>query len=268
MGGLSPRAFSSRGEILHNSLLSLNDRNDPDMMELADIHCHLMPYVDDGAYDMDESAALLRIEAEQGVRTICLTPHLREGMFETPDDEIERRFEQMQELIREEALPLRIYHSREYHFDSLFRSRLEARQLRPLGEGSALLVEFGHRHEQSEMRAAVQLVQSAGYTPLLAHVERFAPIRDDPDFARELTERGALLQVNAGSILGREGLRQKLFCKKLLRQELVFAIGSDAHDLSVRQVELKACAEHITRKFGEETAKRLLCANPLAIMNL
>lgn len=238
------------------------------MMELADIHCHLMPYVDDGAYDMEESEALLRTEAAQGVRTICLTPHLRQDMFETTDEEIELRFAQMQELIRREQLPLQIYHSREYHYDSLFRGRLEARQLRPLGEGNALLVEFGHRHEQSDMRCAVQLVLSAGYTPLLAHVERFDPIREDPDFARELAEHGALLQVNAGSILGREGLRQKLFCKKLLRQNLVFAVGSDAHDMRVRRVELQACAEHIHKKFGEETAQCLLRDNPLSIMNL
>ena len=238
------------------------------MMELADIHCHLMPYVDDGAYDWDESVALLRAEAEQGVRTICLTPHLREDMFETPDEEIEARFEQMRERIQKEALPLRIFHSREYHYDALFRSRLEARQLRPLGEGSALLVEFGRRHDQSDMRLAVQLVLTAGYTPLLAHIERFDPVREDPEFSRELTRCGALLQVNAGSILGREGWRQKLLCKKLLRQDLVFNVASDAHDLHVRPVELAACAEHIRKKFGEERATRLLCANPLSILKL
>ena len=236
------------------------------MMELADIHCHLMPYVDDGAYDMDESEALLRTEAEQGVRTICLTPHLREGMFETPDEDIERRYEQMLELVKRENLPIRLYHSREYHYDSLFRSRLDARKLRPMGDGNTLLVEFGHRHEQSEMRSAVQLVLAAGYVPMLAHVERFDPIRTDPDFAAELAANGALLQVNAGSILGREGLRQKLFCKKLLRKELVFAVGSDGHDMHERRVELKACAEYIQKKYGEATAKRLLCNNPLSIL--
>ena len=227
-----------------------------------------MPYVDDGAYDIDESAALLHAEVEQGVRTICLTPHLRSGMFETPDEDIQRRYEQVLELVERDKFPLRVYHSREYHYDALFRGRLEARNLRPLGEGNTILVEFGHRHEQNDMREAVRRVQDAGYQPLLAHVERFAPIREDMEFACELVERGALLQVNAGSILGREGFRQKHFCNKLLRNELVAVVGSDAHDMRVRRVELKDCAERISRKFHEETAARVMCANPLNIMKV
>ena len=73
------------------------------LTELVDLHCHLMPFVDDGAYDEEECLELLRMEAAQGVRTICLTPHLRAEMFETTDEEIARHFEQVLSLAREAA---------------------------------------------------------------------------------------------------------------------------------------------------------------------
>ena len=236
------------------------------MIELADIHCHLIPYVDDGAYEMEESEELLRTEVEQGVRTICFTPHLRQGMFETADEDILKRFDQVRAFVEEAGLPLLLYHSREYHYDELFRRRLEAGTVRPMGEGRTLLVEFGHRHGPGEMRHAVKLVQEAGYQPLLAHLERFDPIQKDPELAEELVSLGARIQVNAGSVLGREGFRQKRLCGKLIKKGLVYVIGSDAHDLRIRKPELKACADYMEKKTDRGTVSRLMCSHPLSIL--
>jgi len=235
-------------------------------MELADIHCHLIPYVDDGAYDIDESRKLLKTEVEQGVRTICLTPHLRADMFETPEEEILRRFEQVRELVQEENLPLTLYHSREYHYDALFRQKLAEGAVRPLGEGNTLLVEFGRRHGEEEMLQAVETVLAAGFRPLIAHVERYRPTQNDWKFAYELIDAGAFLQINAGSVLGREGFHQKQLCKKLLQKELVAVIGSDAHDTRVRVPDLQDCRKILEKKYGPDTAKRLLSDKPLAIL--
>jgi protein-tyrosine phosphatase len=233
---------------------------------LADIHCHLMPYVDDGAYDRDECLELLKMEAAQGVRTICLTPHLRADMFESTDEMILEHFAMVRELVQEAELPLKLYHSREYHFDRVFRKRLASGQLRPLGEGNYLLVEFNGRHSAEEMLEAVAMVRSAGWQPLIAHVERYTPVHQDWTFADALMRSGACLQINAGSVLGREGLRQRLLCKKLLQKGLVHVIGSDAHDASVRKPELDACAQVLEKKYGRSLARELLCTNPLAIL--
>ena len=206
--------------------------------ELADIHCHLMPYVDDGAYDEEECLELLKREAEQGVRTICLTPHLRADMFESSDETVLEHFALVQDLAREAGLPLKLYHSREYHFDRIFRSRLERGDLRPLGEGKSLLVEFGGRHTEEDLLTAAAMVRAAGWQPVFAHVERYTPLRRDGAFAAELREAGVLLQINAGSVLGREGLGQRQLVKKLLQKGLVDVIASDAHDTQIRVPEL------------------------------
>ena len=233
---------------------------------LVDLHCHLMPFVDDGAYDEEESLALLRMEAEQGVRTICLTPHLRAEMFETSDEEILRHFELVCNLVREAELPLKLYHSREYHYDRILRRRLVERHLRPLGEGSTILLEFGGKHSDTEILDAVKLVRRMNYTPLIAHVERTQPVQKDWNFAHTLRESGALLQINAGSVLGREGLRQKLLCRKLLQQDLPSVVASDAHDLKIRAPELDRCAGYLEEKYGKARALRLLCSTPRAIL--
>lgn len=234
--------------------------------ELVDLHCHLMPYVDDGAYDEDECLALLKMEAEQGVGTICLTPHLRADMFETTDADVESHFALVQRLTEEASLPLKLCFSREYHFDRLFRERLRSGGLRPLGAGRFLLVEFGWSDSAEDMRDAVRLVRQAGYSPLIAHVERCAPLHEDWAFAHTLREGGASLQINAGSVLGREGLRQKQLTRKLLQHGLVDVIASDAHDTEVRRPELDRCAQFLEKKYGRETAQRLLSGNPNRIL--
>ena len=236
------------------------------LTELVDLHCHLIPFVDDGAYDEEECLELLRMEAAQGVRTICLTPHLRAEMFETTDEEIARHFEQVLTLAREAELPLQFYHSREYHFDRILRKRLVERSLRPLGDGNTILLEFSGRHSDVEILDAVKLVRSMGYTPLIAHVERTLPLLKDWNFAYVLREAGALLQCNAGSVLGREGLRQKLLCKKLLQQKLPTVIASDAHDTEIRVPELERCAGYLEEKYGRGLARKLLCSSPKAIL--
>ena len=233
---------------------------------LADIHCHLMPYVDDGAYDEEESLALLKMEAAQGVRTICLTPHLRADMFETTDEEIQRHFEMVQRLAEEAALPLELCCSREYHYDRFLRSRLKNGNLRPLGQGNTILVEFDGRQEAQDMLEAVAQIRRAGWVPLIAHVERYAALYEDWELARTLQRAGAYLQVNAGSVLGREGLRQKQMAKRLLQNDLVYVIASDAHDTEIRVPELSRCAEYLEKKYGRGTARRLLRENPLSVL--
>ena len=84
---------------------------------MVDIHCHLLPYVDDGAEDLDEAVELLEEQHKQGVTTICFTPHLRTDMFESPDEKIIRQFERLDRIQRENGFGMSLYLSREYHCD-------------------------------------------------------------------------------------------------------------------------------------------------------
>jgi protein-tyrosine phosphatase len=102
----------------------------------------------------------------------------------------------------------------------------------------------------------------AGYQPILAHVERYACVQEDPLSLRQCREAGGLVQVNAGSILGEEGGKCKRLCKSLLAAELVDLVGSDAHDVLERKPNLAQCAKYIEKKMGVSYAVKLLELHP------
>lgn len=236
------------------------------MTQLADIHCHLLPYVDDGAATMDTAIALLREEAAQGVDTVCMTPHLRQGMFETPDEELFRQFYRLREVAQELSITLCL--GREYHLDGLFLRKLDEGNVLPLGLGKTILLEFSSWHSFEQMRLAVQRLRGCGYNTLIAHVERCPALHREPDRCEILRQMGVSLQCNAGSILGREGLWAKRFCHGLLKRQLVSVVASDAHDLTRRVPELGVCADYLSRKYGEAYATSLVSQTPRQILNL
>lgn len=235
------------------------------IMEMIDLHCHIMPYVDDGAANLEEAMALLRLEAQQGITDICLTPHLRAHMFTSTDEKVLEGYERLKAKVQEEQLPLTLYFSREYYYDSDFRELLEAGHLIPIG-AETLLLEFNYASSAKTLREAAKAVLDAGYTPLFAHVERYQAVQSDTGLVKQLTEMGTKIQVNAASLLGQEGWKKKWCAKALLRAELVDVIASDCHDVQVRVPNLAKCAVYLEKKFGRERMQQLLHDRPLYIL--
>lgn len=236
------------------------------MREVIDMHSHILPYVDDGATEFDESIVLLQELARQGATRACLTPHLRHHMFDTPDNEIRMRFAELKKRAADKNIPIELYLSREYHCDKRFFMLLEKHQLMPMGKGKTVLCEFSHSSSEDFIYKTVKAVQRHGYIPLVAHAERYAAVHDDTDFIHKLRMTGALIQVNADSVAGSEGFSQKMFCKKLVKKKLIDVIGSDAHDPLNRPPRLKECAERIAKIAGPAYAKKVMYWVPLQIL--
>jgi protein-tyrosine phosphatase len=234
------------------------------MENLTDLHCHILPYVDDGAENLAEALEMLRMEQQQGVRTVVLTPHSRTGMFETGAAEILRQFDRLKTLAAEtegcERLTLLL--GREYHCDAAFARRLAAGGVMTLGAGSALLMEFSSRHSAQDVFSYVAAAAQAGYQPVIAHVERYPCIRQQPENARALVQAGVWLQINASSVLGQEGWQQKRLCRWLMREDLVRFVGSDAHHIDYRPPNLGACARYVEKKMGAAYAQRIFHRHP------
>lgn len=237
------------------------------MIRIADIHCHILPYVDDGAEQKEESMALLESQFKQGVRVICVTPHLRRGMFETPDEVLFEQFKRLREQARAFKGKIHLYLSREYYCDSSFVQRVEDGHVIPMGNGPYLLTEFSTRYSKEEVYEFIKLIRKAGYRPLIAHVERFPELKDLKCVER-MIHLGAKIQVNAGSLLGREGILQALWTRKLIKNHLVHVVASDAHDMETRPPELIKAARYLKKFVGEAETKNLLYENPLTILNL
>lgn len=236
------------------------------MRGMVDIHCHILPGVDDGSESPKETVALLRREYEDGVRAIIITPHYRVGMFETPEEIIEKEFRKVHRFLKRNKINLRVYLGCEYHSHGKMAENLQ-RGLRPTLAGSDyVLTEFSSAHTYAQIRAQIYELINYGYIPIIAHVERYPCLLEDPELILELKNLGAEIQITAGSILPKSNWRIKGFCMRLLKEELVDYIATDAHHIENRAPNLLECAQYLEKKFGKQYAEHLLVDNPRNII--
>jgi len=230
-------------------------------MGFTDIHCHIVPGVDDGAKDAATAAAMLKQSAAEGVTAIIVTPHFRaDRNFCTPES-FEAGFSQLQAIAALAAPELKLYPGAEARYHAGIAEDLRSGAIPTLAGSRYVLLEFGIGDPVSWIIQGVEELLSNGYTPVIAHVERCRSLRKQPGAVLELVEMGAELQMNADDILFRCGFRTALFCRSLLRKGLVSYVGTDAHSDTWRKPEWKSCAAYLTRRFGKETAAALLGGN-------
>lgn len=237
------------------------------MSQLIDLHCHILPYVDDGAENLEEALDMLRLQTEQGVSRVVLTPHCRTKMFETDEDTIQRQFQRLcREAGRRKGMP-ELLLGREYFCDTAMMNRVAGHRLCTLGGSSTILIEFSSRHPYDVVYERVDTLLDYGYRPLIAHVERYLWAHEDMKRLLELSKLGACIQVNADSVLGRQGWKQKRFCRELMRQDLVDIIASDTHRAEWRVPDLGDCQAYVTRKMGRSYARRIFETYPDKILS-
>lgn len=236
-------------------------------MKLIDLHCHILPYVDDGATNMDEAIALLQLEAEQGITDICLTPHLRSDMFRTTDEKVKEMFARLRDAAAEEQIPVKLYLSREYYYDDSFLKRMDAGQMITIANSGTILTEFSYHSSEETLLTASRRIREAGYSPLFAHVERYEAVHHNPELIPELIDMGTMIQVNSSSILGLDGWGTKRLAWNLMKNGNVHVVASDAHDIRYRIPNLGRCAVKLEKKLGAAYAEAVLCRNPMQILN-
>lgn len=234
------------------------------MKDLYDIHCHILPGVDDGAKDMETAVELIRREAEAGIGTIILTPHFRKEMFEASMDDIWAAYDELSWEIRNTGV--RLYMGCEFHANMDMTSILDE-GLRPTMAGSPyVLTEFATGSTAAFIQERADDLLTSGYRPILAHIERYRALRKDFDLIEHLIEMGCSMQVNADSVIGKEGLGAQAFCKKLMQADMLHFIGSDAHDLKRRAPRMGECSEYLKKKMGRIYTSRLMRENPARVI--
>jgi protein-tyrosine phosphatase len=225
------------------------------MEELYDIHIHLVFGVDDGPSDIEESEAMLRSAANDGIKTVIATPHKRYGMFEYDIGTVEQNFEKLKKTADE--LGIALYLGCEYHACSDMIDDIKSGRVHTLGDSKYVLCEFSYATEAEEMLNSVYSLVANGYIPIIAHAERYGVIQDDPGFCGELKKRGAYIQVNSGSILGEEGRHIRKTARTLLKYDLADAVASDAHGEKYRKSSLAKSYDFVVKKYTEWYADKL-----------
>ncbi|MBQ7425132.1 MAG: protein-tyrosine-phosphatase [Lachnospiraceae bacterium] len=231
------------------------------MQPTIDIHCHVMPGVDDGSPDMATSLEMMRIAEKNGITHMILTPHHKPMHHNvSPEHNVLYR-KRLLDMAKASGIKVKLFSGNEiYYSDETFRELVEG-EICSLAGSDYVLVEFHPTNPYKAIQNAMYKVQSAGFIPIVAHVERYSDIVSHPKYVSDLIDMGCLIQVNASSIMGRYGFGIGHFTKKLLKDEQVHFIASDAHDTKKRAPDLLPCRHFVEKKFGEDYAKRLFFLN-------
>ena len=162
---------------------------------------------------------------------------------------------------------MRLYLGHEAANEHDLSDKLLAGEVLTLAGTRYVLVEFDERCYRSRVLSSVLDLVNSGYIPIIAHVERYEIFRKTDSLAAEVISMGAMLQVNAGSVMGKLGLGVKLYCGKLLRRGQVHFIASDGHDEKRRPPVLRACYEHIRKRRGKTYGGALFAGNTEKLLN-
>lgn len=236
------------------------------MNGFTDIHTHILPCVDDGAQDYSQARELVQMAWEDGTRNIILTPHYRGAYRKNSAAYLRAVFNEFSKLIHREFPDMNLYLGSEIYYQSEVPDRLAARRILSLADSQYVLLEFRTGSLRSHVITGVSETIRCGFAPIIAHAERYEIFRKDSTLTDEVLEMGALIQLNADSVMGEHGFGVKRFCRKLLKAQQAHFIASDAHDSEERPPLLLDCYLHICKKYGEEYAAQLFCENAQAVI--
>ena len=231
------------------------------MERFVDTHCHILSGVDDGAQTVEEMQQMLRMAYEDGIRYIIATPHHHPRRGIKPPGALRAQLKTAREEAAKISGELRVYLGTEVYFGQDIPDMLKAGEILTMNRTDLVLAEFSNSDPFDYICQGIQQLQMKGFEVILAHVERYACMYKSPDYVEHLTHMGVKIQINADSITGGSGWRAKRFTRKLLERRLVFCVGTDAHDASKRPPRMRAAAEYVEKKCGEEYARRIFFSN-------
>ena len=230
---------------------------------MIDIHSHLLYGVDDGAKTKEEAVAMLEDAKAQGVTAMILTPHYRHGMFSYPKELIEENFTQLK--CEAEDIGVTLYLGTEQHVNSMTMEYIINGRCHTLADTDYILAEYKHDTDFSYIKASAQDMLLHGYVPVIAHVERYACM-EKLSHVELLRDMGAMIQVNADAVIGKNGFRMKSYCKKLLKQGLVDFVASDCHGIKDRKSSMGKCCEYLYKKYDKRYVDMILERNARIIL--
>ena len=232
---------------------------------IFDIHCHILPGVDDGARNETSTDRMLRIAAAEGIDVIVVTPHFAYGREKEEVEEIKRKYAEVRTWWKKRGTEKEMYLGNELFYSEGIIEALQDGSALTMNGTRYVLVEFPIYAEFSYVQKAIQKLQYAGYIPIIAHVERYEYLRKK-GCIEELVSMGAYMQVNASTIAGKHGVLAKYQVMKWIRRGLIQFVASDAHDSRERRPEINKCAVYLEKKLGVSKAHRLLRDNPLRML--
>lgn len=235
--------------------------------KVCDIHAHIIPCVDDGATSFDMSMSLIRMASQQGVKSIVCTSH---GRYNTK--KYFKNMEILQSEIDNENIGIRLYSGCEVYctYDRIYNILigLNIGSIPTINMTEYVLVEFNPYANINEMIYCLKYLLNYGYTPVIAHVERYYALHGTNQWINILRKIGCAFQVNAYSLVDEKNEMTRQFARALLKYKYVSFIGSDAHRTNHRPYVIKNGINYIYANCDEQYAKDICYRNAKRIFNM
>lgn len=199
---------------------------------MTDIHSHLIFNVDDGASSIDESISLLKMMKNEGFNNVIITPHFILGTEYSSGNKLKlRRLNEIKDRLLEENIDINIYLGNEIFINESIISLIEDGEIYPINGGKYLLIEFPFHNKINNLEDILYEITCKGYTPIIAHPERYTYFQKDYKLVDSLKEEGYLFQCNYSSILGYYGKDSEKLFKYMLKHHYVDYLGTDLHNM-------------------------------------
>jgi protein-tyrosine phosphatase len=236
------------------------------MSGFVDIHCHLLPGIDDGSKSLDESLAMASIAVADGIETIIVTPHQLGAFLHNDGAAVRAKTAQLQQHFNAHQIPLRVLPGADVRIEEGMIEKLQRGEVVTLADrGKHLLLELPHEL-YFPLEPVLQAIQRLGICGILSHPERNLGLLKQPQLLAPLVEHGCLMQVTAGSLLGTFGKPSQDLAEWMLREGLVHFLATDAHGSKSRRPLLARAFERATELVGSDEALNLCQRNPAAIV--
>ncbi|MCD1161117.1 tyrosine-protein phosphatase [Peribacillus frigoritolerans] len=218
---------------------------------MIDIHCHILPGVDDGSLDIEESFNMAKKAVEEGITHIFATPHHLNEKYVNVKSDIMDRVVRLNESYQQENIPLTIHPGQEVRIHRDIFTSLDKEEILTLDDnGTYLLLELPSGKVPTYTKEVIYELLIKGITPIIVHPERNKELMGNHKLLFELVQEGALTQLTSGSIIGLFGKNVKSFSKKIIEHNLAHFVATDAHNIGTRGFSLQLAYETITKAYG------------------
>lgn len=235
---------------------------------MIDLHAHILPGVDDGAFDLEEALNMARMSVRSGVYAMVATPHcnLPDDRHPLWADRVLAELDTFQKALSHANIPLSVYPGMEIFGLSDTPLLLRNGKLLTLSRSRYPLIEFPFSGYAEEATAVLDGVLSLGLRPIVAHPERYVYVQEMPKLLNLWIDMGCLLQINRGSLLGRFSQRAEALAHSMVSRGFVTCVASDAHTSTVRTPWMRDVYDLLSREYSEKLAVQLLYDNPRCIL--
>ena len=211
----------------------------------VDIHSHFIPGIDDGAKTIEDSIELISAMKVFGYRKVITTPHIMSDYYRNTPEIILGGLEKVRAALKENNIDIEVDAAAEYNVDADFPEKIEKKELLTFGD-NYVLFELPFMEEPDVLKDVIWQMQSAGYKPVLAHVERYQFWHHQWDKFEDMINRGVLLQMNIGSLTGSYGPEVQQIAEKLIDNDMISLLGSDCHHMGhVAMIDSARTKEYI-----------------------